>query len=796
MTDQAGKCPCIYATFLGLIALLLIYGGFQLAWVGGSPYYLGAGIALLSSAALLFRGRREGVWAYAAIVIATLAWALWEVGFAPWALMPRLVAWIIVGSWMLMPKFRRLPTSQSELLNKIAPIASMRSFAISIVIALLIGGGLNALRSPRIDPRFQAGTTAFPAYSKNDLNEGVGEWRHWGGDAAGTRFAALSQITPDNVHRLTPAWQASITIDGLVGEAGNEAVPLMIGGTLYTCNGVNDVFALDAETGKRIWQVRLAGKRGFKCRGVTYFESGGDSQCSKRILTATAVSTLVALDAGTGRKCQGFGKNGVVDLAAHMPFAPKGYYSVTSAPTLIHGKVIVGGKIQDGQFWGAASGVIRAFDAVSGKLAWAWDMGAPERIGEPADGDTYTPGTPNSWASMSADEGLGLVYLPMGNTSGVDYFSGLRRRHDRQFGSSVVALDAETGRPRWSFQLVHNDVWDYDVASQPVLTDLLREDGGLDQALIQGTKQGEIFVLDRATGKPLRKVVEQPVPQGGTVPGERLSPTQPYSVEMPSFRGPDLIERDMWGITPLDQMACRITFKRARYRGHFTPPGLQHWITFPGTTGGLNWGSPTIDRDRGVMIVTTGRIAQYSRLLRRSEADAMGYKPTGDWDQTVYGAGGGPQKGAPYGVEVNFLLSPLYAPCQAPPYGYVSAIDLRSGKLIWSRSMGTARDTGVLGMASRLPVHLGTPMTGGTLVTRSGLVFIAATMDRTLRALDIRSGKVLWEAHIPHGGFSTPITYISPKTGRQFVALSTGSIYTMGGPKGAKLVAFALPKAE
>lgn len=796
MTDQAAKHPRIYAAFLGLIAVLLIYGGFQLAWVGGSPYYLAAGLALLTSAALLFRGKREGIWVYAAIVVATLAWAVWEVGFAPWALMPRLAAWFIVGSWMLMPKFRRLPASKSGLLARLVPIDGMRGFATAIAIALLIGGGLNALRSPRIDPRFQTGTTSFPVFSKTAPTENNGEWRHWGGDAAGTRFAALSQITPDNVHQLKPAWQASITIDGLVGEAGNEAVPLMVSGTLYTCNGVNDVFAIDGETGKLVWQVRLAGKRGFKCRGVTYFETGEDGQCSKRILTATVVSTLVALDARTGQKCEGFGKNGVVDLAVHMPFAPKGYYSVTSAPTLIKGKVIVGGKIQDGQFWGASSGVIRAFDAITGQLAWAWDMGAPDRIGEPAEGETFTPGTPNSWAPMSADEQLGLVYVPMGNTSGVDYFSGLRRPFDNRFGSSVVALDVDTGRPRWSFQLVHNDVWDYDVASQPVLTDLPRPDGGFDRALIQGTKQGEIFVLDRVTGEPLRKVVEESVPQGGTVPGERLSPTQPYSVEMPSFRGPDLIERDMWGITPLDQMACRITFKRARYRGHFTPPGLQHWITFPGTTGGLNWGSPTIDRDRGVMIVTNGRIAQYSRLLRRSEADAMGYKPTGDWDQTVYGAGGGPQKGAPYGVEVNFLLSPLFAPCQAPPYGNVSAIDLRSGKLIWSRSMGSARDTGVLGMASQLPVHLGTPMTGGTLVTRSGLVFIAATMDRTLRALDIRSGKVLWQAELPHGGFSTPMTYLSPTSGRQFVVISTGSLYTLGGPKGAKLVAFAMPSAK
>ena len=785
--------PRVYAALLGLIALGLLYGGVLLVGLKGSPYYLVAGIALAASAVLLWRGRRAGLWLYAAIVVVTIGWAFWEVGFSPWALMPRIVAWLVVGAWMLVPSFRRRLGGGPHHNAIIAHGARWTSFAVAILAAVAIGAILHLLTPARFDPRYQNGTAPYPSMPSLAADTGGGDWLEWGRDKAGSRFSPLTQINASNVQSLERAWTAPIAINPKAATAGVEATPLMIGDTLYTCNGLNEVFAIDAETGQRRWQAQPAGDHGRTCRGLAYYKTlNATGPCAERIIAATGVATLVAYDRQSGRLCPGFGRNGTVDLLAGLSKAPKGYYFVTSAPAVVRGRIVLGGWVTDGQYWGEPSGVIRAFDAVTGALSWAWDMGRPDRTGAPAPGETYTPSTPNSWAPISADERLGLVYLPTGSAS-ADYVGMQRRPFDEKYGASVVALDVETGRLRWSFQTTHHDVWDYDVPSQPMLIDLPKPGGGIEQALLQSTKRGEIFLLDRRTGQPLRKVVERPVPQGHGVPGERLSPTQPFSEGMPSFRIPDMRENDMWGITPLDQLACRIQFRRARYEGPMTPPGLTPWISVPGTTGGMNWGSAAIDRDHHVMIVPTGNVAYYSRLITRKQADAQGLKPIGDYEFLKH-AGGGPQANTPYAAEASFFLSPLFAPCQAPPYGMISAVDLVSGKLIWSRPLGSARDMGPLGLPTMLPLPLGTPLIGGPIATRAGLVFIAASGDRTLRALDIRTGKSLWQAYLPHGGFATPMTYISPKSGRQFVVVSTGSLYGLGTPSGAALVAFALPK--
>lgn len=777
-----------YAAFLALLAGGLLFGGAWLIGLGGSPYYLLAGLALGLAAALIWKRRREGAWCYWAIVAITLGWAVWEVGFAPWALMPRVVAWFVVGAWMAVPAFRRrLKENSSRRRGK--PGFLLIAAAGSVALGTL----LHSMAPLPPDPRFRRGVGPFPQLRESTAFTGLpGEWEEWGRDKAGSRFSPLTQITPENVRDLQPAWTSSLTMSDKARTTGAEANPLMVNGVLYTCNGNNEVFAIDAESGRRLWGTQTGGNYGHTCRGVVHFAvPGAKSTCSQRIVTATGDATLVALDASTGQLCPGFGADGKVDLNEGMPKAEKGYYHVTSAPGLVRGKLVVGGWVTDGQYWGEPSGVIRGYDAITGKLAWAWDMGAPDRIGVPPLGQSYTHSTPNSWAPMSADEELGLVYLPLGNPA-VDYFGGLRRPFDEKFGSAVVALDAETGRLRWSFQTTHHDLWDYDVPSQPVLVDLPKAGGGVDRALVQGTKRGEIFVLDRVTGRPLRNVEERLVPQQGKVPEERLSPTQPYSVGMASFDMPRMQESDMWGITPLDELACRIKFRKARYEGEFTPPGTRPWITSPGTTGGMNWGSYSIDRDHKVMIVTTGRIAHLSRLIPRREADALGLRP----GAALAHAGGGPQAPAPYAAEVDFFLSPLFAPCQAPPYGFISAVDLVTGKLIWSRPIGTARDTGPFGLATGVPLPLGTFMIGGAITTRSGLVFVAATADRTIRALDIRTGRQLWQHDLPHGGFSTPITYISPKSGRQFVVVATGSLYGMGRPDGVDLAAFVLPRVS
>jgi quinoprotein glucose dehydrogenase len=359
----------------------------------------------------------------------------------------------------------------------------------------------------------------------------------------------------------------------------------------------------------------------------------------------------------------------------------------------------------------------------------------------------------------------------------------------------VVAIDAETGRPRWRFQTTHHDLWDYDVASQPTLVDLPTA-SGIRPTLIQPTKRGEVFVLDRETGEPIRPVTEHAAPQGGMAPGEHAAPTQPFSDSMPSFRGINIAERDMWGVTPLDQLWCRIKFREARYDGPLTPPGFDPSIAYPGFLGGTNWGGISVDRDRMLMIVNSNYVGNYVQLVSRTMADELGVRPMGmGAPAKPEGQGIQPQEGTPFAVRSLPFLSPLYAPCQAPPWGKISAVDLRSGKLVWSHPLGSAQDSGPLGIGSQIPFRIGTPNLGGSVTTRGGLIFIAATQDKYLRAIDTMTGKVMWRGRIEQAGQATPMTYLSPASGRQFVVTSAGGHAFLGTKPGDAIFAFALPKA-
>jgi glucose dehydrogenase len=329
---------------------------------------------------------------------------------------------------------------------------------------------------------------------------------------------------------------------------------------------------------------------------------------------------------------------------------------------------------------------------------------------------------------------------------------------------------------------MHHDLWDYDAPAQPTLVDL-RRDGRVVPALIQATKRGQLFVLDRRTGEPIAAVEEQPAPQSGAAPGELLSPTQPYSVGMPSF-GAVLAERDMWGVTPIDQLWCRIAFRRLRYDGDATPPGFTASLVYPGVAGGMNWGGVSVDPAHGVAIVNTMYVAATNQLIPRPQADEMAR--TGDAPQ--------PMSGAPYAAQVSTFYSPLNAPCNEPPYGRLSAVDLRTGALLWQRPVGTTRDSGPLGIATRLPIPMGLPNLGGTVITKSGLVFMGAVRERRFRAFDIRTGRELWSAPLPASAHANPMTYISPTSGRQFVVVAAGGHPVLDMPSDDRLVAFALPR--
>ena len=630
---------------------------------------------------------------------------------------------------------------------------------------------------------FLFGMAATPAWAVD------GEWQHYGNDLGGTRYSPLSQITPENVAGLKQVWIAE-TNKGETLKSHLQVTPLMVGDTLYVCTPTNQVIALNAETGGQRWRYEPPppNNRRRTCRGVTYYKvPDAVGMCAERIYTSTADAKLVALDARTGKLCPGFGTAGVVDLKIGMGKILPNYYYVTSAPAIVRGRVIMGGWVADNQYVGEPPGVVRAYDAVTGAFSWAFDPGHPDQHGEPPPGQTYALGTPNSWAPMSGDEGLGLVFIPTGNAT-PDYWAAHRSPESEKFTSSVIALDAETGEVRWLYQTAHHDVWDYDVPAQPTLIDLTIK-GRTVPALIQPTKRGQVFVLDRRTGQPVLPVEERPVPQGAA-PGDWLSPTQPFSTGMPDFGGPALSEKSMWGLTPLDQLWCRIKFKQARYDGPMTPPGIKPSITYPGYLGGIDWGGVSVDPVRKVMIVNWSRMPNYTYLIPRAEADKMGVKPGPEG----FMPGPNAQAGTPFAARTRAFLSPIGVPCINPPYATLTAVDLNTGRVLWSNPFGQAKDNGPWGIPSMLPINMGVPAIGGSVSTKSGVVFIGASMERVLHAIDQRTGKILWKGRLPVGGHATPMTYISPASGRQFVVIAAGGHLALGSKFGDYLVAYALPK--
>jgi quinoprotein glucose dehydrogenase/quinate dehydrogenase (quinone) len=485
----------------------------------------------------------------------------------------------------------------------------------------------------------------------------------------------------------------------------------------------------------------------------------------------------------------------VVDLRENLGPTLPGYHFSGSPALIIGHAAILGASVLDNQSTDEPSGVVRAYDVSTGKLLWGWEVAGPTSKKSLQPGEIFERDTPNSWSVFSADSELGLIYLPTGNGP-PDYFGGARRPDQEKYSSSIVALDAETGDVRWSFQTVHHDLWDMDVASQPVVADI-NTASGKRAALIAATKRGEIFVLDRRTGEPISPVEERRVPQG-PAPGDRLSPTQPYPVSFPSFGPPHLKESDMWGSTIFDQMLCRITFKQRRYEGQFTPPSTQGSIGYPDVIGVFNWGSVAFDPERQLLFVNASWLPYLTKLIPRALADQRAVSPygvpskraqgtesstQGAWDWTYA------QFGTPYAVEAKPFLSRFGLPCNQPPWGVVAAIDLPTQKLLWKRPLGTTKDAAPFG----LPFPMGVFNHGGSVVTRSGLAFISAAVDNYLRAFDIQTGAQLWEGRLPAGSQTSPMTYISDRTHRQYVLVSAGGFAAMGTKPGDYLVAFALP---
>jgi quinoprotein glucose dehydrogenase len=622
----------------------------------------------------------------------------------------------------------------------------------------------------------------------------VAGWPDYGGTPGGTRHSPLTQITPANVSRLEVAWthHSGDIEDGSHGGLGVKSsfqvTPILVDDALYFCTPFNRVIALDAETGVERWaydpHAVRDGAYNLNCRGVSWWRderAPEGSACRTRIYTGTLDARLIALDAATGRPCADFGADGVVDLREGIGDTKPGEYGMTSPPAVLGDRVITGALVLDNRRRDAPGGVVRAWDARTGARIWAWDPVPP---GSPAfpggNGVAYRRGTANAWTPFAVDASLGLVYVPTGNTS-PDYYGGERDGLDF-YSSSIVALDGRTGQLRWHFRAVHHDVWDYDTPSQPVFVDFTRN-GVEVPALIQATKMGHLFFLDRRSGEPLFPVEERPVPQGG-VPGEALSPTQPFPLRPAPLHPATLTPDDAFGFTPWDRAECRELIASLRSEGIFTPPSLGGSIQYPGMVGGSNWGSGSVDADRGVFVINTMRLATYIRLVPRAEYEqqfpdgppAFGYEP---------------QEGSPYALQRHFLMSPLGAPCNPPPWGTLAAVDVATGDLRWEVPLGTARDL------APFPVWLfapaGVPNIGGPITTASGLTFIGATTDRYLRAFSTDTGAELWRARLPTTAHATPMTYRLREDGRQFVVIAAGGHGLIPSTPGDALIAFALP---
>jgi quinoprotein glucose dehydrogenase len=621
-----------------------------------------------------------------------------------------------------------------------------------------------------------------------------GEWPVYGGDPGGRRFSPLTAIHRDNVQSLKIAWTCR-TGDAYQPRSGRptafEATPIYVDGRLYIATPLGRIIAIDPVDGRELWSYdgkapKDQGYGDFANRGVSIWKAPSGQL---RVFIATVDARLIAVDAATGKPCSDFGDNGTVNLRNGLRIPPRdfGDYEETSPPAIVGATIIVGSGIADNGSVSQPSGEVRGLDVVTGKLKWTWHPIPQDPKGPGADtwknGSARRTGAANAWSIIATDPDRNLAFIPTGSAS-PDYYGG-ERLGDNLFANSIVALKADTAERVWHFQTVHHDLWDYDVASPPILFDVHR-DGKTIAALGIGSKDGNFFILNRETGQPIFGVDERPVPKSD-VPGEISSPTQPFPIAPRPLVPQSLAPKDVWGATETDRQWCRDEVSKMRSEGIFTPPSLRGSIVVPGNIGGMAWSGAAYDEVHQLLIIPANNMAAEVRLIPRadfeSERRSAARSLTGDWEFAR-------QQGTPYGMMRRFLRSPGGSPCSPPPWGTLNAIDGNTGEIKWSVPLGQFP---AIGKSPAAPPNFGSVGLGGPIVTASGLVFIAGTLDPAIRAFDVLTGRELWKGALPTSARSTPMTFRGPN-GKQYVLVSAGGHGIDGGPPlGDYLVAFTLP---
>ena len=621
-------------------------------------------------------------------------------------------------------------------------------------------------------------------------------WQHYGGSERGTQHSSANQINVENVSKLHEAWRfrTGELSEGSKDGYSFQSNPILVEGRLYVTTGSAIIIALDPVSGSEIWRYnpkldRTKSTAETANRGASSWidleKSMGD-KCRHRIYTGTLDGRLISIDGESGEACDDFGESGEIFLNRDVRLAPSnGFeYSITSPPIIVNGTIISGSSIGDNRGVELELGVVRGFDARTGAEIWRFDP-IPKTNTDPAflewlPGEAQKSAAANAWAPLAADSDLGLVYVPTGSVS-PDFYGG-ERKGDNRYANSLIALDAASGQIRWHQQLVHHDVWDYDLPAQPTLVDLNRS-GKTIPAVIQGTKTGLLFTFNRRTGEPIFEIEERPVPQGGVM-GEHLSKTQPFPVAPPPLINHSPVTGDdAWGMLLFDKWGCAAEFEKLRSEGIYTPPSLEGTLMMPPYMGGINWGGVAFHPEKQVAIVRVTEAAAVVQLIKRkdfNEEAASGKHPESQYSS---------QTGTPYGMRRQLILSSLGVPCSAPPWGLIKAVDMTSGKILWEVAHGTIEDLA----PSPVPnLELGVPGIGGPITTAGNLIFIASAMDNYLRAYDINNGKELWKGRLPAGGQATPMTYVVNE--EQYVVIAAGGHRGAGTTMGDYLVAYKLPQ--